>query len=104
MAGKRSTVGGQTDIAVALHYNGNDAPRVTAKGEQRLAQEIIDAAEQAGVPVYPDRELAMILSQVPLGEEIPDNLYKAIAEIIAFAYILAGKVPEGFVADGQADD
>lgn len=104
MASKHSTVGGQSDIAVALQYNGNDAPRVTAKGEKRLAQDIIEAAEQAGVPLYPDRELAMILSQVPLGEEIPDNLYKAIAEIIAFAYILAGKVPEGFIADSQAED
>ena len=59
----------------------------------------IAAAEQAGVPQYPDPELAMVLSQVPLGEEIPENLYKAVAEVIAFAYILAGKVPEGFVAD-----
>ena len=91
------TVSGYTDIAVALRYDGRNAPRITAKGEQELAQRIIEAAEDAGVPLYPDPEMAMILSQVPLGEEIPDNLYKAIAEVIAFAYILAGKVPEGFV-------
>ena len=91
------TVSGQTDIAVALHYDGHNAPRITAKGEQQLAERIIEMAEEAGVPLYPDPEMAMILSQVPLGEEIPDNLYKAIAEVIAFAYILAGKVPEGFV-------
>jgi len=94
-------VGGQTDIAVALSYDGSNAPRVTAKGEQQLAEQIIAAAQEAGVPLYPDPELAMILSQIPLGEEIPDNLYKAIAEVIAFAYILAGKVPQGFV---PADD
>ncbi|MGB5202492.1 MAG: EscU/YscU/HrcU family type III secretion system export apparatus switch protein [Sedimenticolaceae bacterium] len=93
----KRTVSGHTDIAVALRYDGHNAPRITAKGEQQLAERIIEAAEKAGVPLYPDPEMAMILSQVPLGEEIPDNLYKAIAEVIAFAYILAGKVPEGFV-------
>lgn len=96
MKGRNRTVGGHTDIAVALRYDGRNAPRVTAKGEQVLAQRMIEAAAQAGVPLYPDPELAMILSQVPLGEEIPDNLYKAIAEVIAFAYILAGRFPEGF--------
>lgn len=96
-------VRGQTDIAVALRYDGLNAPRVTAKGEQALAEQIIEAAQQAGVPLYPDPELAMVLSQIPLGEEIPDNLYKAIAEVIAFAYIVAGKFPEGFVPP-DADD
>ena len=90
-------VAGHSDVAIALQYNGSNAPRVTAKGEAQTAQRIIDAAEQAGVPLYPDPELAMVLAQVPMGEEIPDNLYKAIAEVIAFAYILAGKFPEGFV-------
>jgi len=94
-------VGGHTDIAVALRYDGKNAPRVTAKGERALAEKIVEAAEQAGVPLYPDPELAMILSQIPLGEEIPDNLYKAIAEVIAFAYILAGKFPEGFVPEQE---
>lgn len=89
-------VSGQSDIAVALRYDGRNAPRVTAKGEQILAEQIIEAARKAGVPLYPDPELAMVLSQVPLGEEIPDNLYKAIAEVIAFAYLLAGRFPEGF--------
>lgn len=89
-------VSGQADIAIALRYDGQNAPRVTAKGEQVLAEQIIEAAQQAGVPLYPDPELALVLSQIPLGEEIPDNLYKAIAEVIAFAYVLAGKFPEGF--------
>ncbi|MCG6965288.1 MAG: EscU/YscU/HrcU family type III secretion system export apparatus switch protein [Chromatiaceae bacterium] len=99
----RQLVGGQTDIAVALRYDGKRAPRVTAKGEKLLAEQIVEAAQQAGVPLYPDPELAMILSQIPLGEEIPDNLYKAIAEVIAFAYILAGKLPEGFVPPGGSE-
>ena len=94
---RKGHVSGHSDIAIALSYDGSNAPRVTAKGEEQLAERIIEAAEQAGVPLYPDPELAMVLSQIPLGEEIPDNLYKAVAEVIAFAYILAGKVPEGFV-------
>lgn len=89
-------VAGATDLAVALRYDGSGAPRVTAKGEHGLAQRIVEAAEAAGVPLRPDPELALVLSQIPLGEEIPEHLYRAIAEVIAFAYILAGKFPEGF--------
>lgn len=98
------TVAGHTDIAVALRYDGDRAPRVTAKGERRLADRIVAAAEQAGVPLHPDPELAMVLAQVPLGDEIPESLYNAIAEIIAFAYLLAGKVPEGFTPTADADE
>ena len=103
MSNHEDTVSGKTDVAVALRYDGRNAPKVTAKGERLLAQQMIEAAEQAGVPLYPDPELAVILSQIPLGEEIPDNLYKAIAEIIAFAYIIAGKVPEGFIPPDKVD-
>lgn len=95
------TVAGQRDIAVALHYDGATTPKVVAKGRDQVADNIIEAAERAGVPLYPDPELAMIMAQIPLGEDIPDNLYKAVAEVIAFAYILAGKVPEGFRAPGE---
>jgi len=96
-------VAGQSDIAVALRYDGEHAPRVTAKGEHGLAEEIIEAARQAGVPLHPNPELAIVLSQIPLGEEIPEQLYKAVAEVIAFAYILAGKVPEGFTPCDYTD-
>ena len=97
------TVSGGSNIAVALTYDGSNAPRVTAKGENALAERIIATAREADVPLYPDAELAMVLAQVPMGDEIPDNLYKAIAEVIAFAYILAGKFPEGFTT-GSDDE
>jgi flagellar biosynthesis protein len=96
VAREDGVISGQRDIAVALRYDGQNAPQVTAKGQHRLAERIVAAAELADVPLYPDPELALVLSQIPLGEEIPDNLYKAIAEVIAFAYVLAGKFPEGF--------
>jgi flagellar biosynthesis protein len=103
MVRDRQIISGQRDIAVALRYDGKHAPRVTAKGQQQLAERIIAAAELADVPLYPDPELALVLSQIPLGEEVPDNLYKAIAEVIAFAYVLAGRFPEGYAPGEERD-
>jgi flagellar biosynthesis protein len=90
-------IGGGPDVAVALSYDGDGAPRVTASGRHRVADDIVAAAEAAGVPLYPDAELALVLAQIPVGDEIPEALYRAIAEVIAFAYLVAGKFPEGFV-------
>ena len=83
--------------AVALHYDGKEAPRVTAKGTGELAEQIIALAKQHGIPLQEDAALISLLSKLDLGEEIPEALYVAVAEIIAFAYILKGQVPEGFV-------
>jgi len=85
-----------SDLAVALSYDGRNTPRITAKGRDELARKIIENAEQAGVPRMPDPELAAVLAQVPLGDEIPEALYRAVAEVIAFAYIVSGKLPPGF--------
>jgi flagellar biosynthesis protein len=84
----------QSDIAVALKYDGKNAPKVTAKGEGFSAQQILEIAEKHGVPLQNQPELARVLAQVPLGEEIPRQLYIAVAEVIAFAYFLSGKTPE----------
>jgi flagellar biosynthesis protein len=84
------------EIAVALHYDGDKAPRITAKGKHKLAEEIIELARHHGVPLRTDPEMAAVLAQIPLGDEIPESLYRAIAEIIAFAYLITGKRPEGF--------
>ena len=83
-----------TDIAVALKWDGSAAPRISAKGRDQLAQRIIEAAEAAGVARYPDPELAPLLAQLPMGDEIPEELYRAVAEVIAFAFWVAGKFPE----------
>jgi len=92
-------VSSDSNIAIALRYDGKNAPKVTAKGQHQLAERIIALAEEADVPIYPDAELAVVLSQIPLGEEIPEELYRAIAEVISFAYLIAGKFPEGFQHD-----
>ncbi len=82
---------------VALRYDGVNTPRVTAKGQGNLAEQILALAEAHGVPIEKDPELAALLSQIPLGDEIPETLYLAVAEVIAFAYLLSGKRPPGFV-------
>jgi flagellar biosynthesis protein len=83
-----------SDIAVALKYDGKNAPKVTATGEGATAQQILEIAEKHGIPLQTDPELARVLAQIPLGEEIPRELYIAVAEIIAFAYFLSGKTPK----------
>ena len=84
----------ETRIAVALEYDGDHAPRVTASGHHDVADKIIALAKQHGVPLQQDKALVEILAQLPTGEEIPDELYCAVAEVIAFAYVLTGKFPK----------
>ena len=87
---------GERNLAVALRYDGQGAPRVTAKGGGTTAERILELAEAHEVPLYPNPELAAVLAKVPLGEEVPESLYRAVAEVIAFAYLVAGRLPEGF--------
>jgi flagellar biosynthesis protein len=79
--------------AVALHYDEQHAPRITAKGQAALADEIIALAREHGIPLHEDKQLAALLSQLELGSEIPRELYIAVAEVLAFAYMLTGKLP-----------
>ncbi|MEE9355965.1 MAG: EscU/YscU/HrcU family type III secretion system export apparatus switch protein [Methylococcaceae bacterium] len=82
------------DLAVALKYDGKNTPKVTAKGQGETAQQILQLAEKHQVPFHHDPELCDVLAQVSAGEEIPEKLYLAVAEVIAFAYLLTGKFPE----------
>lgn len=91
-----TTISGQRDIAIALRYDDDNAPKVTAKGNDLLAEQITRIAEDNDVPLYPNPELATALVQIPLGEEVPEELYRAVAEVISFAYLVAGKMPAGF--------
>lgn len=88
----------QPEIAIALNYDQKHAPTVTASGQGELAEQILALAQQHGVPLHSDPELAALLSRIPLDDEIPENLYRAVAEVIAFAYLLSGKFPPGFRA------
>ncbi len=77
--------------AVALSYKqDNDrAPKVTAKGQGLIADKIIDAARQAGVPIYQDPGLLEMLLKLELGREIPAEVYHAVAEVLAYVRRIA---------------
>ena len=71
--------------AVALKYGANDAaPVVVASGMGYMAEKIVETAADAGVPIYEDNSLATALAQLKLGQEIPEELYKAIVEIYVY--------------------
>ncbi|MFJ4348159.1 EscU/YscU/HrcU family type III secretion system export apparatus switch protein [Pseudomonas sp. NPDC089401] len=82
--------------AIALNYDGQQAPTLTAKGDDELAEAILALAREHEVPIYENAELVRLLARLELGEQIPEALYLTIAEIIAFAWQLRGKVPAGF--------
>lgn len=72
--------------AVALKYNpaNNNAPVVVASGNGYVASKVIEVAEKNGVPIYRDDSLAILLSQLDLGTEIPDELFSTIVDIYAY--------------------
>ena len=77
-------------LAVSMQWDRTGAPKVTAKGQGAVAEEIISLAKQHNIPMREDSQLAQLLVTVKLGEEIPHELYLAVAEVIAFAYRLRG--------------
>ena len=85
--------------AIALKYDEVTAPKLTAKGQADIAEQIIEIAKEHNIPIYENSELVNILSKLELGDEIPEVLYRVIAEIIAFAYHLQGKTPKNFSAE-----
>ncbi len=79
-------------LAIALHYAGRGAPRVVAKGGGLIAENIIATAKAHGIPLDEDAALAGALSRVELGREIPRELYVAVAQVLAFAWAINGKI------------
>lgn len=80
--------------AVALHYDGNNAPSVSASGYGETAEHIIALAQEHNIPLFENAELLRLLIDIDLGDEIPESLYLCIAQVIAFAYKIQGKSPE----------
>jgi len=76
--------------AIALKYEPekDNAPRITAKGAGRVAKRIIELAAKEGIPIKEDPEMVEALIQLDFQDEIPPELYKAVAEILAFTYRL----------------
>lgn len=80
--------------AVAIVYDAEKggAPRVVASGKGEIARKIIETAREAGVFIQEDPDLVELLAKIPLGQEIPAELYRTVAEVLAFVY----KVNEQF--------
>ena len=80
--------------AVALKYNKDKdaAPKITAKGRGFIAEKIVEAARAHNVPLHEDKNLVQVLEALDLETEIPPELYRAVAEVLAFIYRLNGRM------------
>lgn len=79
--------------AVALRYQfkKDRAPKVTAKGRGYLADKILALAREHHIPIRQDKNLLQVLSRLDLNQEVPPEIYKAVAEILAFVYRLSNR-------------
>lgn len=84
-------------LAVALKYNEetDTAPKVVAKGRRKAAEKILEIAREKGVPIKEDKNLGQLLYKVDLDETVPEELYKAVAEVLAFLYFIEEKANSG---------
>jgi flagellar biosynthesis protein len=79
--------------AVALAYGKNPVPVVTAKGDDDLAWRMIDEARKQGVFISEDPQLLALLSRLDVDQEIPQELYTAVAVVLSWVYWLKGMRP-----------
>ena len=82
--------------AVSLQYNrgDNNAPKVTAKGQGWVAEKIIALAQEQNIPIKKDKDLMELLEKIDVGQEIPEALYKIVAELLAWVYTLNKEYPK----------
>ena len=76
----------ERNVTAALSYTGTGAPRVVAAGRGHVAATILETARDAGVPVHKDPDLADALADLALGDEVPQELWEAVAAALAWAY------------------
>ena len=79
--------------AIVLEYGRHTTPRVTAKGQNEMARRILEEAQKQGVYVAEDPQLLALLSRLDVGEEIPQDMYTAVAVILSWVYWLKGMQP-----------
>jgi flagellar biosynthesis protein len=79
-------------LAVALQYDRKGAPRVVAKGKGVIGDKIVELAKANNIPIEENEALAGALSNVEVGDEIPQELYKAVAEVLIFVLKLSGRI------------
>ena len=83
----------QPKRASALRYEGTGAPKVVASGRGLIAERILETAHEAGVPIRSDAALSEALSALDLGQEVPEEMWQAVAETLAWAYRLDLRQP-----------
>ena len=84
----------QPQTAIALKYapeRGEEAPRIVASGNGHLADEILRIARENDVPLRSDPALAGALATLDVGQQVPQELFRAVAEVLAFVYQMNGK-------------
>ena len=87
--------------ALALEYGKLKTPKVTAKGQNELARRIIEEAKKQGVYVAEDPQLLALLSKLDVGQEIPQDMFTAVAVILSWVYWLKGMKPGDEKNKGQ---
>jgi flagellar biosynthesis protein len=87
--------------ALALEYGKLKTPKVTAKGQNELARRIIEEAKKQGIYVAEDPQLLALLSKLDVGQEIPQDMFTAVAVILSWVYWLKGMKPGDEKNKGQ---
>ena len=82
--------------AISLQYQKeiNSAPKITSKGEGWVAEKIIEIAQERNIPIRKDKDLLNLLSEIDVGREVPESLYKVVAELLAWVYQLNKNYPD----------
>lgn len=86
----------EIEQALALFYDGEQAPIMTERRYGKAAEELVNLAYEAGIPIYENPELFEQLASLSIGDNIPPELYRLVAEILAFAFYIQGKAPNNY--------
>ncbi len=89
----------EKDQALALFYDGGQAPVISDQRQGESAQKLIEQALEMGIPIYENPQLLAQLSELQIGQSIPTELYQLIAEILAFAFYIQGKAPDNYSSE-----
>jgi flagellar biosynthesis protein len=94
MDNKNGNIRPKKKSALAVHYDKetDNAPKIVAKGKGSIAEKIIELARENNIPIHEDPDIIEILSKLDLGQEIPPELYKLIAEVLVYVYRSNNKV------------
>jgi flagellar biosynthesis protein len=82
----------KTAVAVSYEKEKDGAPKIIAKGKGAVAEKILELAKKNNIPMHEDPDLVEILSKLDLGQEIPPEMYKLIAEVLVYVYRSNNKI------------